>query len=121
MDILLSIYEKYSNSILNKIIIKLIITIVYVPFPYSIKDNQLLTFTLDKIWTRVNKKPIFCELAAALIIGSKEGIDWILYNNGEKLDKFIGNFLNKIDKNKEKDAIRIELFTLTTISKNHRI
>jgi len=47
----------------------------------------------------VNQKPIFYELAASLIIGSKEGIDWILANNGEKLDKLVGNFLTKIDKN----------------------
>ena len=72
---------------------------IYVPFPYSIKNNELLKLTLDKIWVKVNQKPIFYELAAALIIGSKEGIDWILYNNGEKLDKFVGNVLTKIDKN----------------------
>ena len=54
IDILLSIYEKYSNSVLYKIIIKLIITIEYVPFPYSIQDTGLLKFTLDKIWAKVN-------------------------------------------------------------------
>jgi hypothetical protein len=71
IDVLLSIYDKYTSSILYKIIIKLMITIMYVPKPYSIKDTELLKYTLDKIWTRVQQKPIFYEIAAALIIGSK--------------------------------------------------
>ena len=83
----------HNASSFYRLIIKLFVSLLYLPSPYRLEDENLLSMSLNNIWDVAQKQPHFYELMAPLIIGSRDGINWLTEKDADKLDKMMVNLI----------------------------
>ena len=98
--------HQHNNLQVSKALIKLIVTLLYLPLPFVSEDDQTLVKVLDLIWSKtidkqdgslLYNKTYFYEMLAPLLSGCEEGSRWLLKDQGNKLKILFTQLENKID------------------------
>lgn len=90
------------------VLIKFLVTLLYLPEPFTLKNKNMVEYCCDKLWPAINQHLVFYECLAPLLLGRTAMINWILKDSPSKLEKLIGELINLLEKNQPESAELIQ-------------
>lgn len=120
LDSVIQSFEYYNGANNNKVLIKLVLCYLFTPAPFTVSEEGLVKYALDKLWTTINKdgKNLYYEMLGPIIIGSKSSAKWFLNIIEEILTEIHGKLIGS---NQNFKALRPAFILLNNISRSEQI